>query len=131
MDEFQPGYVHAHHPFFMGSTAVRLARSRAVPLVFTHHTMWDQYTHYAGSETPAAARFVGSLAAGYANLCDAVIAPSQSVAEMLREGGVETRIEIIPTGVDVPQYASGDGSRFRRAHGIPQGSIRRRLTSAG
>src|SRR6476620_7980966 len=49
VDAFQPDIVHAHHPFFMGSTAVRLARSREIPLVFTHHTMWDHYTHYAAA----------------------------------------------------------------------------------
>lgn len=120
MDEFQPDIVHAHHPFFMGNTAMRLARSREVPLVFTYHTMYDHYTHYAAaSDSPAAVKFVGTLAAGYANLCDAVIAPSQGVADMLRERGVDTRIEIIPTGVDVKHFATGDGRAFREKHGIP------------
>jgi glycosyltransferase involved in cell wall biosynthesis len=119
VDEFQPDVVHAHHPFFMGNTAVRLAWSRSVPLVFTHHTMWDQYGHYASAESPAAARFIGALVAGYANLCDAVIAPSHGVADLLRSRDVETRIEIIPTGVDVPRFGSGDGGRFRAKHEIP------------
>jgi 1,2-diacylglycerol 3-alpha-glucosyltransferase len=124
MDEFQPDIVHAHHPFFMGNTAVRLARSRQVPLVFTHHTMYEQYTHYAaGGESPAIVRFVGALTAGYANLCDAVIAPSSAVADMLDERGVATRIEIIPTGVEVPRFSEGDGQRFRAKHGIPADAL--------
>jgi 1,2-diacylglycerol 3-alpha-glucosyltransferase len=120
VEEFQPDIVHAHHPFFLGNTAMRLARARNLPLVFTHHTMYDQYTHYTGSDSAAASRFVGSLSAGYANLCDAVIAPSQSVADMLRERGVETRIEVIPTGVDVDRIAHGDAAGFREKHGIPE-----------
>lgn len=123
VDEFEPDVIHAHHPFFLGNSALRLARSREVPLVFTHHTMYDQYTHYTAVETPATARFVGALTAGYANLCDAVIAPSRSVAAMLRERGVETRIEIIPTGVDVQRFAHGNGARFRRHRGIPSESL--------
>jgi glycosyltransferase involved in cell wall biosynthesis len=123
VDDFQPDVIHAHHPFFMGSAALRMARSRAVPLVFTHHTMWEQYTHYISTESPAAARFIGSLTAGYANLCDAVIAPSQSVSDLLRERGVQTRIEIIPTGVDVRRYAHGDGWKFRGAHDIPSEAL--------
>jgi len=119
VEEFQPDIVHSHHPFFLGNTAMRLARARNLPLVFTHHTMYEQYTHYAATESAAAVRFVGSLAAGYANLCDAVIAPSQSVADMLRERGVESRIEIIPTGVDVARFAKGDGAGFRQKHQIP------------
>ena len=56
VDEFRPDIIHAHHPFFMGNTAVRLARSREVPLVFTHHTMYDQYTHYTAVEIAAPQR---------------------------------------------------------------------------
>jgi glycosyltransferase involved in cell wall biosynthesis len=120
VNSFQPDIIHAHHPFFMGNTAVRLARSREVPLVFTHHTMYDQYTHYTAVETPATARFIGALTSGYADLCDAVIAPSRDVAAMLRARGVQTRIEIIPTGVDVPRFSHGDGVGFRERRQIPK-----------
>src|SRR6185369_5654265 len=112
VNEFRPDIIHAHHPFFMGHTALRLAKSREVPLVFTHHTMYDQYTHYTAVETPATARFIGALTAGYADLCDAVIAPSRDVAALLRRRGVRRRMEIIPTGVDVVRFARGDGEGF-------------------
>lgn len=121
MDEFQPDIVHAHHPFFMGNTALRLAKSRQVPLVFTHHTMYDQYTHYAaGGGSSGLVRFVGALTAGYAQLCDAVIAPSQAVADLLHERGVTTRLEVIPTGVNTAKFARGDGGAFRRRQRIPE-----------
>src|SRR5436305_3427442 len=99
VDEFRPDVIHAHHPFFLGNAALRLARSREVPLVFTHHTMRGHYTHYTAVEMPANARFIGAWVAGYANLCEAVIDPSQSLAVLHSERGVEYRIEIIPTGV--------------------------------
>ena len=119
-DEFQPDMVHAHHPLFLGNTAVRMARSREVPLVFTHHTMWDQYTHYAASESPAAARFVGSLARRLCELCDAVIAPSQSVADMLRERGVKPRSKSFPTGVDVNTLPAATVLSFASSMGFPR-----------
>jgi glycosyltransferase involved in cell wall biosynthesis len=119
VDDFRPDIVHSHHPFFMGSTALRMARSRSVPLVFTHHTLYDHYTHYASADTPAASRFIGALAAGYANLCDAVVAPSQSIADLLSDRGVATRIEVIPTGVDVHRFSRGAGVRFRHQRRIP------------
>lgn len=120
VNAFRPDIIHAHHPFFMGNTAVRLARSREVPLVFTHHTMYDQYTHYTAMEMPATSRFIGALTSGYADLCDAVIAPSRDVAAMLKQRGVHSRIEIIPTGVDVPKFSHGDGLGFRARHNIPE-----------
>src|SRR5262245_24016009 len=100
VDKFRPDVIHAHHPFFLGNSALPPARSREVPLVFTHHTMWDHYTHYTAVESPATARFIGAWVAGYAKLCDAVIAPSRSVADLLRARGVERRVVNIPPGVE-------------------------------
>ena len=118
--EFDPDIVHSHHPFLLGDTALRIAAAWNVPLVFTHHTMYEQYTHYVPGDSPALQRFVIDLASGYANLCDQVFAPSDSVASVLRERGVETPISVVPTGVDVLRFAEGDGQAFRREHGIPQ-----------
>jgi glycosyltransferase involved in cell wall biosynthesis len=123
VDDFRPDVIHAHHPFFLGNSALRVARSREVPLVFTHHTMWDHYSHYTAVETPATARFIGAWVAGYASLCDAVIAPSRSVADLLRNRGVETRIEIIPTGVNTRRFARGDGAHFRQRREIPENAL--------
>jgi endonuclease/exonuclease/phosphatase family metal-dependent hydrolase/glycosyltransferase involved in cell wall biosynthesis len=117
--EFHPDVIHAHHPFLLGDTALRIAASRNLPLVFTHHTMYERYTHYVPGNSPAMARFVTNLATGYANLCDRVLAPSESVAAVLKERGVTTPIEVVPTGVDTALFAEGDGAAFRRRLEIP------------
>jgi 1,2-diacylglycerol 3-alpha-glucosyltransferase len=123
VDQFGPDVVHTHHPFLMGGTALRIAQSRKLPLIFTHHTMYDQFTHYLSGEpaeeSPRLTQFVASLVSGYANLCDQIIAPSQSVADLLRSRGVETPIEVIPTGIDTQRFAHGDSGAFRLRHGIP------------
>jgi 1,2-diacylglycerol 3-alpha-glucosyltransferase len=119
LDAFQPGIVHAHHPYLLGMTAVRVARFRALPLVFTHHTRYEEYTHYVPGDSPALRRFVVELSTRYANLCDRVFAPSESIETMLRERGVRTPIDVVPTGVDVERFARGDGERFRAEIGIP------------
>jgi glycosyltransferase involved in cell wall biosynthesis len=119
LDAFGPEIVHAHHPYLMGDTAQRIAAMRGLPLVFTHHTMYELYTHYVPARAPALARFVKSLATGYANLCDHVVAPSESTARILRRRGVVTPITILPTGVDVDAHRRGNGHAVRRKHGIP------------
>jgi glycosyltransferase involved in cell wall biosynthesis len=119
LNAFQPDVVHSHHPFLLGDTALRIAASRNLPLVFTHHTMYEQYTHYVPGDSPPFARFIKTLSTGYANLCDRVIAPSESVAAILRERGVTTRICVIPTGVDIDRFKCADGVAFRRQVGIP------------
>lgn len=68
-------------------------------------------------------RFVNALVAGYAKLCDHVIAPSRSVAEELARRGVETPVDVIPTGVDVKAIAAGDGPAFRARHDIPSDAV--------
>jgi glycosyltransferase involved in cell wall biosynthesis len=119
LDRFRPDIVHSHHPFLLGDTALRIAALHNVALVFTHHTMYEQYTHYVPGDSPALKRFVIELSTGYANLSDQVIAPSESAREVLRQRGVVTPIEVIPTGVDVKRFARGDGAKFRAERGIP------------
>jgi len=123
LKRFQPDVVHAHHPFALGSTALRIASSRGIPLVFTHHTMYEKYTHYIPGDSLRLKRYVVSLVAGYCNYCDAVIAPSESVAELLRKRGVDTPISVIPTGVNTADIRNGDGVQFREQVGIPSNAV--------
>ncbi len=120
VDAFNPEVIHSHHPFLLGSTALRLAVRREVPLVYTFHTFYEHYTHYLpGGDSEGMRRFVTTLVAGYANLCDHVIAPSTSVREELLRRGVTRPVDVIPTGIDVKAIGAGDGKAFRRRHGIP------------
>lgn len=119
LDRFHPDIIHAHHPFLLGDTALRVAAGRGVPLIFTHHTLYEEYTHYVSSESDALKRFVVDLSTGYANLCDHVIAPSQSVAALLQQRGVTSPITVVPTGVDVDRFGKKAGKKFRQSQGIP------------
>jgi glycosyltransferase involved in cell wall biosynthesis len=119
MEAFTPDIVHSHHPFLMGDTALRVARSRGVPLVFTHHTLYEQYTHYVPLDSKAMKRFVINLATEYANHATRVIAPSESIARLIRERGVHRPVDVVPTGVDLDFFARGRGETVRRQHGIP------------
>ncbi len=117
---FQPDIIHSHHPFLLGDAALRTARAYRLPLVFTHHTLYEQYTHYVPFDSPTMKRFVINLVTEYANLCDAVIAPSRSVADLLGKRGVIRPIYEVPTGIDTEFFAAGDGSRFRKRLGIAE-----------
>ncbi|TVS11196.1 MAG: glycosyltransferase family 4 protein [Planctomycetaceae bacterium] len=122
LHEFRPDLIHAHHPFFLGDAALRTARKLGRPLVFTHHTMYEDYTHYVPVDQQLLRQFVVRLSTDYANLCDHVIAPSESVADLLRQRGVESPITVIPTGVDLALFSGGNGRAMRERLGIPPGS---------
>jgi glycosyltransferase involved in cell wall biosynthesis len=119
LKEFRPDIVHSHHPFLLGDTALRIAALRGIPVVFTHHTMYERYTHYLPMDSPRLQRFAIELAVGYCNLCDAVVAPSATVAACLDERGVQVPVRVIPTGIDPEQFAGADGHAFRRRQSIP------------
>ncbi len=117
VDEFAPDIIHSHHPYLLGDAAIRAGRSRNLPVIFTHHTRYEEYTHYVLS-SKTMQKFVINLATAYANGCTWVIAPSGSIAELIKERGVTAPVEVIPTGVDCQRFQQGDGGRFRQKAGI-------------
>ncbi len=119
LKQFQPDIVHSHHPFLLGDMALRVAAVRGVPLVFTHHTLYELYTHYVPGDSPRLKRFVVEFVSGYCNLCDAVIAPSESIQQLLRKRGAKVPIEVIPTGLDPIFFAQVDTADVRTAMRIP------------
>ena len=85
--------------------------------------MYEQYTHYVPVDAERLSEIAIALATSYANLCDRIFAPSASVRDILIRRGVTTPIDETPTGVDVEQYARGDGRAFRKEHRIPNHAL--------
>jgi 1,2-diacylglycerol 3-alpha-glucosyltransferase len=99
--------VHVHSPFVTGWMGLRYARRYGMPLVYTYHTQLEAYAHYVPFE-PNATRFAASqLTRTFANLVDAVVVPTPAMAARLRELGVSTRIEVVPSGIDVNRFGAG------------------------
>lgn len=133
INDLAPDLVHSHHPFLLGDAALFVASNRGIPLVFTHHTHYEHYTHYLlqdghGPDSPldgsqdalgaTVQRLASELTLHYAELCDGVIAPSRSTAELLRFRGLQARMEVIPSGVDLAAFRRGNRDRFRRRLGL-------------
>ncbi|HEX2853900.1 MAG TPA: glycosyltransferase [Opitutaceae bacterium] len=119
LDAFKADIIHAHHPFLLGDTALRVAMNKNVPIVFTHHTRYEDYTHYVPFDSPALKEVATNLPTQFANLCDGVIAPSESIAKLIRKRGVTVPIKVVPTGIDVKAFAEADGAKARRKFKIP------------
>ena len=109
--------IHSHHPFLLGETAARKAESLGLPLVFTFHTRYDEYTHYVpfshGLTKQIADRWIGN----YLEKCQHIITPSDSIRELLRENGVEGDITTIPTGIVLKPFRQADGDVIRKERG--------------
>ena len=114
---------HAHHPFLLGQAARRLAAKFRRPLIFTYHTKYDAYTHYVPFLQVVVRRLAINLSTAFSNQADLVIAPSHGIATRLSLLGVKSRIEVVPTGVDLKLFAPGDHILVRRQLRLPSDAL--------
>lgn len=119
LDAFAPDIIHSHHPFLLGGTALNEATARDLPIVYTYHTRYDLYGHYVIQSSDITRRLALGLSIGYCELCDAVIAPSKSIADFIALNGVKTRVAVIPTGVNTVQLDKADTAGLRAEYSIP------------
>ncbi|WP_210880095.1 glycosyltransferase [Roseovarius autotrophicus] len=119
LDAFAPDIVHSHHPFLLGGTALRFAAAHKTPIVYTYHTRYDLYGHYVIHNSDITRRLALGLSIGYCNLCDAVIAPSKSIAAFAALNGVKTMTVVIPTGVNTVPLYENDTAGLRARYAIP------------
>lgn len=113
--------VHSHDPFSIGLLGLAMAKAYRLPYVHTYHTLYPEYVHYIW-DTRLTKEIAVRLSSDFCNRCDAVIAPSAKIAEALRRWGTKTRIEVIPTGVDLSEYQRREPEAiegFRSSLGIP------------
>lgn len=96
--------IHAHSPFLLGRMGARAARRHKLPLVFTFHTLYEQYVHYFPFARKASKTVVQSIARDFCNRANTVVAPSQIVVNYLQRIGVNSPIVNIPTGVDLEEF---------------------------
>lgn len=115
--------VHVQTPFVAHYLGTKLARKMGVPCVETYHTFFEEYFYHYIPFLPkgllkAAARRI-SRAQG--NSLDGMAIPSRQMLEVLRQYGVMTPAEVIPTGLQPSSFTPGDGAAFRDKYGIAQG----------
>jgi 1,2-diacylglycerol 3-alpha-glucosyltransferase len=113
--------VHIHTPFVAHYAGVRFARRHGLPVIATYHTFFEDYLHHY---VPVLPRRIGRWLARRFTLsqCDdvaALISPSAPMRDALLAYGVETPIEVLPTGLPAMSYVRGDGARFREKFGLP------------
>ncbi|MCX6762841.1 MAG: glycosyltransferase [Candidatus Moranbacteria bacterium] len=125
INKFDLDVIHSQHPNLLGSAARRWAKKKNIPLVFTWHTLYDQYAHFFPLIPPRiGAWWAIRNAKKYANSCDAVITPTSSVGEIIKKWGVTNKnIVAIPTGVEEGQFANPNRESVRGKYKINSDEI--------
>ena len=105
--------IHVQSPFLLGRLGVKFAKRYNIPLVFTYHTMYDQYVHYVPFGTSISKRFIQKMGTSFCNQCDLVIVPTGIVEDHLKRLGVKAPVAKISTGIDIEEFDRVDSSWLR------------------
>lgn len=114
--------IHTHHPILLGQTAARKAAELGLPLVFTFHTQYWEYTHYIPFPQEAIQEFLRNAVhrwlREFMQKCQHIILPSESMRDILiRDYGLHERYSVIPTGTNLEPFLQADGKSLRAEHG--------------
>lgn len=128
---FNPDIIHIQTEFTMGLFGLFCARRLKKPVVYTLHTMYDDYLFYV-APGERMQKVVKPGAHWYfrhvAKRATEIIGPSTKVVEFLRRCGVERHINIIPNTVDLSDFMvenvkPEDVEKVRTKLGIRPGDI--------
>ena len=89
--------VHVHHPFLLGVAGLRTVRRLGIPVIFTYHTLYEEYAHYVPLVRHAAKPMIRRLVRSFCNAVDGIIVPSSSLEQSLREQSITTDCLCIPS----------------------------------
>ncbi len=100
--------VHVQTPLFMGLSALVSAKGNRIPIVGTFHTLLNDdraLKTYISSKTieKLAKKYSWSYLKFFYNSCNAVIAPSKPIKELLEGKGI-TNVHEVANGIDMKRF---------------------------
>ncbi len=119
---FAPTLVHISSPDIVAHRAVSWARARNIPAVAAVHTRFETYLQYYHLEMfePTVRAIIRRLY----RRCDAIVAPAESTAAILRAQRMNKDISIWTRGIDREQFNPARRSlEWRRANGLAEGDM--------
>lgn len=117
ISRFAPNIIHVASPEILGHRAVSLALNRNLPVVASVHTRFETYFRYYG--LAFLEPVVEALLRRFYRRCDAIFAPSESMAQLLREQRMSYDVGIWSRGIDRMIFRPDRRSlEWRRSLGI-------------
>jgi len=95
---FRPNVFHVASPEFTGHRAVTLARRWDLPVIASVHTRFETYPRYYGMAFLEPV--VTAILRRFYRRCDAIFAPSDSMAQLLRDQRMNYDVGIWSRGID-------------------------------
>ena len=119
---FDPNILHIASPEILGHRAVSLARRRNLPVVASVHTRFETYFRYYG--LAFLEPLVEAMLRRFYRRCDAIFAPSESMAQLLRDQRMSYDVGIWSRGIDREIFRpSRRDMGWRRSIGIADDDV--------
>ncbi len=110
--------IHAQTPFSLGHVGFHIADRLGLPKVYTYHTLYAEYAHYAPFQRQSARKFLMALSRNFCNRANRVLTPSTAIKHILEGYGVKRPITVLPTGIDVDFFENLRKGWARKKYGI-------------
>ena len=117
--------IHCHTEFSMRILATTAASVFNIPLVTTHHTTYEDYTHYVtkGHFKSQSKKLVGWYTKKLLDKKGEIIVPSEKTYNMLKRYGMTAGMHIVPTGIDTKRLGPENADKkfvedFLSEHGL-------------
>jgi glycosyltransferase involved in cell wall biosynthesis len=117
LEAFAPNLIHLSAPEFLGHGALRYARNHGIPAIASVHTRFETYMRYYG--LAFLEPILVAIFRRFYRRCDAIVAPSESFAQVLREQRMNYDISIWSRGINRELwYPERRDMAWRRSLGI-------------
>lgn len=111
--------VHIHTPFNLGVLGWWTASRLKKPMVFTHHTLWEEYSHYLPLVPVWLGKWLAKVICNYFfTRARAIVAPSQDIASQIERLGFGTKTWVAPTGIETALFEGGNPLPVHRELGL-------------
>ena len=115
--KFAPDIIHIHTEFGVGYSGTVAAKLLNVPLVYTMHTMYDNYLYYVAPKKfiKIAQKTSHAYAKILAEKATCLTGPSKKVEAFFRSCGVDKPVYVVPNPVEIDKFKPQCVSAEKRA----------------
>ena len=119
MKEFKPDVIHINSEWTIGYLGALYSKKARLPIVFTFHTLWEDYlANYISFLPQVSTKKLGrDIVKFYLKRAALIIAPTERIAKVVHEYGIDRESELLPTGIpsDLIDFNKAQDKRIKHA----------------
>ena len=124
--DFNPDIIHIHTEFGVGLSALHIAKALRVPVVYTLHTMYDEYIYYIAPRhlVPMMTKISHRYFRQFAKRAALITGPSMNCDEYIKNDcKLDRNVNVIPNPVELDKFKPENISEehkhaFHKKYGI-------------